>query len=506
MALSAPPGIGLLKGLGVTIKHLFQRPSRSMYPHERDVLPPRTRGRHRADGRELHRLHAVQPRVPRLVHLHRLPQGDGAAGQGGRDAPVPATSSTGSRSTSRCACTAASASRCAPSTRCGGRRSSSTPSTTWAALLHEMDKLREWGHRPAAAPARGGRRPAGRGQRRDLQGREGARARRRQGRRGQAGGRGTGEAGGEGREEGKAAEGGDPGQGRRDRSGDLRRADRRGQVRAHRPVEGEGGLRQEGEGAAPGRAEAAGGAEADAAARCGSQGRRGQGRGRPDRPGDLRRADRRGQAERMARAKAKAAYVKKEKARLRAEAESDTGDAPGREPAEVPSELGASPEAAREARHRRRWRAGGAAEAATPTPRMPRRPKKQARRRARRGRRRDRPGDLRPADRRGQVRAHRPGQGQGGVGQEASRSRPCSTRRAAHDRSRCGVRARRAGDGGAAVLTVTSKNLVHAALYLAVTLAGIAGVFLTLRPTSSRWSSSWSTSARSRCCSSSASC
>lgn len=34
--------------------------------------------------------------------------------------------------------------------------------------------------------------------------------------------------------------------------------------------------------------------------------------------------------------------------------------------------------------------------------------------------------------------------------------------------------------GGAAVMTVTSKNLVHAALFLATTLAGIAGVFLTL--------------------------
>ena len=33
---------------------------------------------------------------------------------------------------------------------------------------------------------------------------------------------------------------------------------------------------------------------------------------------------------------------------------------------------------------------------------------------------------------------------------------------------------------GGALLTVTSKNLVHAALFLAVTLAGIAGVFLTL--------------------------
>ncbi|MFU8841131.1 MAG: NADH-quinone oxidoreductase subunit J [Nitriliruptoraceae bacterium] len=33
---------------------------------------------------------------------------------------------------------------------------------------------------------------------------------------------------------------------------------------------------------------------------------------------------------------------------------------------------------------------------------------------------------------------------------------------------------------GAAVLTVTSKNLMHAALYFAVTMGGLAGVFLTL--------------------------
>jgi NADH-quinone oxidoreductase subunit I len=41
---SSPPGVGLLKGLGVTIKHLFQRPSTQMYPKERPVLAPRTRG------------------------------------------------------------------------------------------------------------------------------------------------------------------------------------------------------------------------------------------------------------------------------------------------------------------------------------------------------------------------------------------------------------------------------------------------------------------------------
>jgi NADH-quinone oxidoreductase subunit I len=44
MAGSAPPGVGLLKGLAVTIKHLARRPSTQMYPHERPVLPPRTRG------------------------------------------------------------------------------------------------------------------------------------------------------------------------------------------------------------------------------------------------------------------------------------------------------------------------------------------------------------------------------------------------------------------------------------------------------------------------------
>jgi NADH-quinone oxidoreductase subunit I len=44
MATTALPGTGLLKGLGVTIKHLFKRPSTLMYPHEREDLPPRTRG------------------------------------------------------------------------------------------------------------------------------------------------------------------------------------------------------------------------------------------------------------------------------------------------------------------------------------------------------------------------------------------------------------------------------------------------------------------------------
>jgi NADH-quinone oxidoreductase subunit I len=41
---SNPPGVGLLKGLAVTVKHLFKRPVTQMYPHERPVLAPRTRG------------------------------------------------------------------------------------------------------------------------------------------------------------------------------------------------------------------------------------------------------------------------------------------------------------------------------------------------------------------------------------------------------------------------------------------------------------------------------
>jgi len=40
----APFGVGLMKGLGVTLKHLFKKPTTQMYPHERPDLAPRTRG------------------------------------------------------------------------------------------------------------------------------------------------------------------------------------------------------------------------------------------------------------------------------------------------------------------------------------------------------------------------------------------------------------------------------------------------------------------------------
>jgi NADH-quinone oxidoreductase subunit I len=44
MATTSPPGVGLLKGLAVTVKHLFSRPTTQMYPKERPVLAPRARG------------------------------------------------------------------------------------------------------------------------------------------------------------------------------------------------------------------------------------------------------------------------------------------------------------------------------------------------------------------------------------------------------------------------------------------------------------------------------
>jgi NADH-quinone oxidoreductase subunit I len=44
MATTSPPGVGLLKGLAVTVKHLFRTPSTQMYPKQRPDLPPRTRG------------------------------------------------------------------------------------------------------------------------------------------------------------------------------------------------------------------------------------------------------------------------------------------------------------------------------------------------------------------------------------------------------------------------------------------------------------------------------
>jgi NADH-quinone oxidoreductase subunit I len=44
MAATSPPGVGLLKGLGVTLKHMLKPASTQQYPHVRPDLAPRTRG------------------------------------------------------------------------------------------------------------------------------------------------------------------------------------------------------------------------------------------------------------------------------------------------------------------------------------------------------------------------------------------------------------------------------------------------------------------------------
>ena len=67
---------GMLGGLGVTFKTMLKPAVTVQYPHEREDPAPRCAWRHRAQGGELHRLHALLALVPRLVHLHRGPQGE----------------------------------------------------------------------------------------------------------------------------------------------------------------------------------------------------------------------------------------------------------------------------------------------------------------------------------------------------------------------------------------------------------------------------------------------
>src|SRR6266511_768260 len=107
----------------------------------------------------------------------------------------------------------------------------------------------------------------------------------------------------------------------------------------------------------------------------------------------------------------------------------------------------------------------------------------QAARRPRRAR--HRPGDLRPAGRGGRVRADRQGQGQGRLhaqGQGRGAGEAC--RRAERGRGMSGqeiaflILAIIGGIGG--LLVVTSRNIVHAALYLVVALASVAGIYLLL--------------------------
>ena len=77
---------GMLTGLGVTFKTMMKPTVTVQYPHEREDPPHARPWRDRAQGRELHGLHAVRAPVPRLVHLHRGPQGAAPAAPRGRPA------------------------------------------------------------------------------------------------------------------------------------------------------------------------------------------------------------------------------------------------------------------------------------------------------------------------------------------------------------------------------------------------------------------------------------
>ena len=72
----ASPVAGLAKGLAVTLRTMTAAVGHRAVPRRQARAAAAQPRRHRAARGELHGLHAVRPRVPRLVHLHRLAQGD----------------------------------------------------------------------------------------------------------------------------------------------------------------------------------------------------------------------------------------------------------------------------------------------------------------------------------------------------------------------------------------------------------------------------------------------
>ena len=70
-------GAGLAKGLAVTLKTMTQPVAHPAVPGRRARPAAPLPRRDRPARGELHGLHALRPRVPGLVHLHRLAQGGG---------------------------------------------------------------------------------------------------------------------------------------------------------------------------------------------------------------------------------------------------------------------------------------------------------------------------------------------------------------------------------------------------------------------------------------------
>jgi len=363
MAPSAPPGIGLLKGLGVTIKHLFQRPATLMYPHERDVLAPRTRGVIALMDENCTVCMLCSRECPDwCIYIESHKETVPPAKEGGR-ARTRNVLDRFAIDFSLCMYCGICVEVC-PFDALWWSPEFEYSEYEMGSLLHEMDKLREWAdtvppppplEEGAILPAEVSDALAKAEKERELAAAKELEAK-------QAAEAPAG-APADAPKKGKAAEpeihvkAGEIDQETYDQLIAEGKSERmaRSKAKAAYVKKEKARLRAEAE-AAGGEAEAPAPKPAEVKVEAGEI--------------DQETFDRliaEGKPERMARAKAKAAYVKKEKARLRAEAQSDTGEGTGAdEPAEVPSELGASPEAAVQALDSDDGAApDGAAEAAT---------------------------------------------------------------------------------------------------------------------------------------------
>ena len=348
MAPSAPPGIGLLKGLGVTIKHLFQRPATLMYPHERDVLAPRTRGVIALMDENCTVCMLCSRECPDwCIYIESHKETVPPAKEGGR-ARTRNVLDRFAIDFSLCMYCGICVEVC-PFDALWWSPEFEYSEYEMGSLLHEMDKLREWAdtvppppplEEGAVLPAEVSDALAKVEKERELAAAKQLEAK-------QAA-EAPAEAAGVTPKKGKAAapeihvKAGEIDQETYDRLIAEGKSERmaRSKAKAAYVKKEKARLLAEAE-AASGDVEAE--APAPEAAEVKVEA------GEIDQE-TFDRLIAEGKPERMARAKAKAAYVKKEKARLRAEAESDTGEGTGAdERAEVPSELGASPEAAKQA-------------------------------------------------------------------------------------------------------------------------------------------------------------
>src|SRR5690606_32666535 len=89
----------------------------------------------------------------------------------------------------------------------------------------------------------------------------------------------------------------------------------------------------------------------------------------------------------------------------------------------------------------------------------------------------DRPGGLRPAHRRGEERARRPGEGQGRLRAQGEGPHPSRAGGAVVTVIDIAMLAITVVGGASALLVVTARNVVHAALYLVVALLAVAATF-----------------------------